>query len=129
METHVYANDNEFCSKAADGISTAAFPDPCWSPPPPTAGPIIIPYPNTAFANQLQNGSDTVFVCGTPVALKDVSFLANSVGNEPATYAFQKGQKSFVIKGKAYFTDWSSNVKIEGLNVCRHQDSMTHNHG
>jgi Domain of unknown function (DUF4150) len=129
METHVYANDNEICSQAADGKSMAAFPDPCWSPPPPKAGPIVIPYANTAFASQLQNGSTTVLVCATSVALKDVSFLANSIGNEPATMAFAKGQKSGVIKGKAFFTDWSPNVKFEGLNVCRHNDPMTHNHG
>lgn len=128
METHVYANDKEFCSQAADGISAAAFPDPCWSPPPPKAGPIVLPYPNTAFARDLANGSSTVFVCGTPVAKKDVSFLATSTGDEPATYAFRKGTSSGTIKGKAYFTDWSPNVKIEGLNVDRHTDPMTHNH-
>ncbi len=129
METHVYANDNEICSKAADGQSSAAFPDPCWSPPGPSAGPVLIPYGNTAFAKDLENGTTTVFICGTPVALKDVSYLDNSVGNEPATYAFAKGKKTHVIKGKAYFTDWSQNVKFEGLNVCRHNDPMTHNHG
>jgi uncharacterized Zn-binding protein involved in type VI secretion len=129
METNVFANDNEICSKAADGMSSAAFPDPCWSPPAPTAGPVLLPYPNTAFAKQLENGSTTVFICGTPVALKDASYLANSIGNEPATQAFAKGQKTGVIKGKAYFTEWSANVKFEGLNVCRHNDPMTHNHG
>lgn len=128
METHVYANDNEICSQAADGRSAAAFPDPCWSPPGPSAGPILIPYANTAFARDLQNGSATVFICATPVALKDVSWLANSTGNEPATQAFAKGQKTGVIKGKAFFTGWSTNVKFEGLNVCRHTDPMTHNH-
>lgn len=128
METHVYANDNEICSRAADGRSTAAFPDPCWSPPGPSAGPVLIPYANTAFASELENGSTTVFVCATPVALKDVSWLANSTGNEPATQAFAKGQKTGVIKGKAFFIDWSINVKFEGLNVCRHTDPMTHNH-
>ena len=35
---------------------------------------------------------------------------------------------SKTIKGKAYFTSWSANVKVEGLNVCRHIDQMTHNH-
>jgi uncharacterized Zn-binding protein involved in type VI secretion len=128
METHVYANGNEICSRAADGSSKAAFPDLCWSPPPPKPGPVLLPYPNTVFANQLQEGSETVFICGTPLALKNVSYLANSIGNEPATPAFNKGQKTGVIKGKAYFTEWSSNVKVEGLNVCRHTDSMTHNH-
>ena len=129
METNVFANDNEICSKAADGKSTAAYPDPCWSPPPPKAGPIVIPYPNTASASELEDGSTTVFICGKPAALRDVSYLANSVGNEPATQAFKKGLKTKVIKGKAYFTDWSPNVKFEGLNVCRHNDPMTHNHG
>ena len=129
METHVYINDREACSKAADGKSSAAFPDPCWSPPSPSAGPVLIPYPNTAFARDLQNGTSTVFICGTPVAQRDVSFLANSTGNEPATQAFNKGTKTGVIKGKAYFKSWSPNVKFEGLEVARHEDLMTHNHG
>ncbi|MDH0895914.1 MULTISPECIES: DUF4150 domain-containing protein [unclassified Pseudomonas] len=129
METHVYANDNEFCSKAADGVSAAAWPDPCWSPPEPSAGPVLIPYSNTAYARNLENGSTSVFVCGTPVALKDVSYLANSTGNEAATNHLGMGLNSAVITGKAYFTDWSPDVKIEGLNVCRHTDPMTHNHG
>ena len=128
METHVYANDDEFCSQAADGATVPAFPDPCWSPPPPKAGPVVIPYPNTAFARDLQNGTSTVFVCGTPIAKKDVSYLANSVGDEPATPAFQKGVNTGVIKGKAYFIDWSPDVKVEGLNVCRHTDPTTNNH-
>lgn len=128
MSTNVFANGNEICSKTADGTSKCAFPDPCWSPPPPGAGPVLLPYPNTVFANQLQDGSATVFIRGKPLALKNVSHLANSIGNEPATPAFQKGQKTTVIKGKAFFTDWSSNVKVEGLNVCRHDDPMTHNH-
>lgn len=128
METHVYANDNEICSKAADGISKCAAPDPCWSPPPPKEGPRLVNYKNTAYAQELQNGSSTVFICGTPIARKDVSYLANSTGNEAATWFLGMGMKSHVIKGKAYFVDWSLNVKIEGLNVCRHTDPMTHNH-
>lgn len=128
METHVYANDYEFCSRAADGVATTAFPDVCFSPPKPVKVGIPIPYPNTAFARNLQNGSSTVFVCGTPVAKKDVSYLANSTGDEPATRAFKMGIVSNTITGKAYFVDWSPNVKVEGLNVCRHTDPMTHNH-
>lgn len=128
METHVYANDDEICSKAADGRSVMG-PDPCWSPPPPSAGPVVIPYVNTAHARKLKNGTKTVFICKTPAALRDVSFLEKSIGNEPATTMFQKGVATRVIKGDAYFTDWSPNVKFEGLNVCRHNDPMTHNHG
>lgn len=127
MDTRVYANDNEICSKAADGKSVIG-PDPCWSPPAPTAGPLVIPYTNTAFAKDLTNGSTTVFICGTPIALRDVSYLANSIGNEPATRNFGMGVASNTIKGNAFFTRWSLDVKVEGLNVCRHIDSMTHNH-
>lgn len=127
METYVYANDSEICSKAADGRSTIG-PDPCWSPPAPSAGPLVIPYSNTAFAKDLEKGSSTVSICNTPIALRDVSYLANSIGNEPATRNFGMGVSSHTIKGKAYFTDWSPDVKVEGLNVCRHTDPMTHNH-
>ncbi|WP_239663459.1 PAAR-like domain-containing protein, partial [Citrobacter koseri] len=47
----------------------------------------------------------------------------------PATPGFQKGISSGAIKGKAYFKSWSPNVKFEGLEVPRHEDLMTHNHG
>lgn len=129
METHVYANNKEFCSKAADGISKVAFPDPCWSPPPPSAGPQLVQYSNTAFARNLANGSTSVFVCNTPIALRDVSYLADSTGDEAATRALGMGFSSHTITGDAYFTDWSEDVKVQGLNVCRHTDPMTHNHG
>ncbi|MCU7817078.1 MAG: DUF4150 domain-containing protein [Candidatus Thiodiazotropha sp. (ex Rostrolucina anterorostrata)] len=126
MSNNVFANDLEIACKAADGMSNAAFPDPCFSPPPPNGGWVLVPYPNTAFAKDLANGSTTVFISGLPVAKKDVSFIKTSTGNEPA--AGPKGKKTGVKKGKAYFTSWSMNVKVEGLNVCRHTDSMTHNH-
>lgn len=128
MDTHVYANNNEICSKAADGKSCLPPMDVCMSPPGPAAGPIPIPYPNTTFSKDLANGSTTVFICGTPLALKDVSHFSTSTGNEPATEQFQKGISTNVIKGKACFASWSSDVKVEGLNVCRHLDTMTHNH-
>ncbi len=127
METHVYANDNEICSKASDGVTTMPV-DPCWSPPGPSAGPVVIVYTNTAKAKNLKNGSDTVFICGTPLALRDVSSLENSTGNEPATRNFGMGVSSHNIKGDAFFTKWSPDVKVEGWNVCRHVDPMPHNH-
>lgn len=128
MGTKVYANDNEICCKAADGKTVLPPSDVCMSPPGPAAGPIPIPYPNTSLASDLANGSTTVFIKGTEIALKDVSHFSTSTGNEPATENFQKGIVSSVIKGKALFTSWSMDVKIEGLNVCRHFDTMTHNH-
>ncbi|WP_338848516.1 DUF4150 domain-containing protein [Massilia sp. W12] len=125
---HVYANNMEICNKTSDGKVVANMPDVCMSPPGPAAGPIPIPYPNTAFATDLSNGSTTVFIQGKPAALKDISCFATSTGNEPATQNFQKGIVSNVIKGKAQFVDWSPNVKIESYNVCRHLDPMTQNH-
>lgn len=127
MANDVFANGLEIACKAADGMSNAAFPDPCFTPPPPNGGWVLVPYANTALAKDLENCSTTVFISGLPVAKKDISFIKTSTGNEPA--AGPMGQKTGVKKGKAYFTSWSMDVKVEGLNVCRHTDGMTHNHG
>lgn len=127
MSNNVFANGLEIACKAADGKSMAAFPDPCFSPPPPNGGWVLVPYANTAFAKDLTNCSTTVFITGLPVAKKDESYISTSTGNEPA--AGPMGKKTGVKKGKAYFTSWSMNVKVEGLSVCRHTDGMTHNHG
>ena len=125
-KTHVYANNLEIACKASGGSSPCSFPDPCFSPPAPPAGWPVIPYPNTAYAKHATKTSKTVFICNKPVMLKDKSCFKKSTGNEPAT-----GPKSLVThtkKGKAFFRSWSMDVKIEGKNVCRHTDLMTHNH-
>lgn len=127
MANNVFANDLEIACKAADGKSIAAFPDPCFTPPAPSAGWVLIPYANTAYAKDTTNASKTVFISGKPIMKKDISFFKTSTGNEPA--AGPKGKSTGVKKGKAYFTSWSMNVKVEGQNVCRHTDGMTHNHG
>jgi len=129
MPTHVYANGREIACQAADGIASPAFPDPCWTPPPPPVGPVVIPYANTARPKTLKKGSRKVFIGGKPVALGDRSYFSTSIGDEPATHALAKGVISGVIKGKAYFRSWSMNVIIEGHGVARHLDRMTHNHG
>lgn len=129
MATHVYANGQEIAAKSADGKSPAAFPDPCWSPPSPPAGPVVIPYPNTTFAKDITNGTATVFICGKEVAIQDRAYFATSTGNEPATQAFAKGLATGAIQGKGYFQSWSFDVIFEGLGVDRHMDMVTHNHG
>ena len=58
--------------------------------------------------------------------LKDKSYFSTSTGNEAATGP--KGLMTKTKKGKAYFTSWSMDVKIEGYNVCRHMDGIDHNH-
>jgi hypothetical protein len=129
MVTHVYANDLEIACKSTDGVATTAFPDPCWSPPPPKGGPILIPYGNVAYAPDITNGTSTVFIAGQTVAIEDKAYFATSTGNEPATYAFSKGIRTNVIKGKAYFRSWSLDVVFEGRGVDRHTDLVSHNHG
>jgi hypothetical protein len=129
--THVYANGQEIASKAVgtDGVSASAFPDPCWSPPAPAAGPVVIPYPNTCYAESITNGTQTVMIMGETSAIEKQSRFDISIGDEPATAAFAKGVATGKIKGKGYFTVWSSDVIFEGLGVPRHLDLVTHNHG
>ncbi|MEZ4302597.1 MAG: PAAR-like domain-containing protein [Polyangiaceae bacterium] len=122
---NVYANDRSISCKAGIGSSRAAFPDPCWTPP--QTSPVVVPYPNTAHTKDLTEGSKTVFIQGTEVAKKDVSYFATSVGDAPATNSCGQGVATGVILGKAYFYSWSPDVKAEGLNVCRHLDMMGHN--
>lgn len=129
--THVFANGHEIASKAVgkSGRSSSAMPDPCWSPPAPGAGPVVIPYPNTCFADSITKGTTTVMIAGKTVAIADQSRFDTSIGNEGATQAFNKGVATGVIKGKAYFTKWSSDVVFEGYGVPRDMDLVTHNHG
>ena len=131
MHTQVYANGLEIACKAvgADGVSQAAFPDSCWSPPAPAAGPVVLPYPNTCQASATTNGTATVLICGTEVAIEDHSYFSTSTGNEGATQAFSKGVATGVITGKAYFVQWSFDVIFESYGVPRHTDLVTHNHG
>ncbi len=130
MANDVFANGREISCKKADGKSIAAFPDVCFTPPtaPPTPPGAPIPYPNTAFAKDTAKGSKTVKISGNEVMLKNSSYFKTSTGNE-AGNAPKKGIMTSKIKGKAYFTMWSMDVKAEGENVCRHLDATTHNHG
>ncbi len=129
MSGKVFANGLGVACKVSKGKTIAAFPDPCWSPPSPPAGPVVIPYANTAYTKHLSKGSKSVLIKEKPIAQKDKSFLKTSTGNEAATKAFGQGLISKKIKGKAYFASWSMNVMVEGHNVVRHTDLTTHNHG
>jgi len=127
MANQVYANGMEIACKAAAGKSMAAFPDTCLSPPSPPAGPLPVPYPNTAFASDTTNGSTTVMISGQEVMLKDQSTFKKSTGNEAATKSLGMGVVTHTIQGEASFIAWSMDVKIEGQNVDRHLDLMLHN--
>ncbi len=127
MANEVYANGMEIACKSAAGKSVAAFPDTCLSPPSPPAGPLPVPYPNTAYASDATNGSTTVMISGQEVMLKDQSTFKKSTGDEAATKSLGMGVVTHAIQGEASFISWSMDVKIEGQNIDRHLDQMMHN--
>lgn len=129
MSNEVYANGNEIACKSGDGKVIAAFPDVCLSPPSPPAGPVPVPYPDTSFSKDMQNGSKTVQIDGKEIMLKDKSFYKTSpLGDEAATNTLGQSVITHVITGKTYFIAWSMDVLIEGENVDRHVDLTTSNH-
>src|SRR5215813_15238967 len=130
MGNEVYANGMEVSCKAADGKSTCAFPDVCFTPPQTPATPpgVPIPYPNTGMASDTTSGSKRVKISSKEVMLKNKSYFKKSTGDEAGATP-KKGALTSTIRGKIYFTSWSMDVKFEGQNVVRHLDLATHNHG
>jgi hypothetical protein len=129
MGCDVYANGDEIACKAGDNKVIAAMPDVCLSPPSPPAGPVPVPYPNTSFSKDMQNGSKTVLIKNKEAMLKDQSFYKTSpLGDEAATNSLGAGVINHVITGKTYCVAWSMDVKFEDQNVDRHTDLTTSNH-
>jgi hypothetical protein len=128
MSKNVFANGKEISAKKDDNKSTAALPDTCLSPPSPPAGPVPLPYPNTAEASDTTDGSKTVKIGGSEVGLKNTSSYKKSTGDEAATKSLGMGVVSHNIQGKMKHAAWSFDVKIEGANAIRHMDMTTHNH-
>ena len=130
MANKVFANGREVACKAGSGKTIAAFPDVCMTPPQTPATPpgVPIPYPNTGKASDLDKGSKKVKISEKPVCLKNKSYFKTSMGDEAGS-APMKGVVSHKTKGKVYFQAWSSDVKVEGKNACRHLDMTTNNHG
>ena len=127
MGMQVFANGMSIACKAADGKTIAAMPDVCLSPPTPPAGPVPIPYPNTAMASDTTKGSKTVQINGEEVMLKDSSTFKQSNGDEAATKSLGMGVVTACIQGEVSFAAWSMDVKFEGANVPRHLDLTLHN--
>ena len=128
MSNEVFANNNEISCKSGDGKVIAAFPDVCMSPPSPPAGPVPVPYPVSSFSSDTKDGSQSVRINGKELMLKDQSHFSKCTGDEAATKTLGMGAVSHNIQGKVYFASWSMDVKVEGLNVCRHLDLTTSNH-
>lgn len=129
MGRNVFANGLEVSGKASANRSIAAMPDVCLSPPGPPAGPIPIPYPNTAFAKDTARGSRSVKIGGQEVGKKNSSTYSKSTGNEAATRSFGMNVVSHNITGPMKFAAWSMDVMVEGANATRFMDLTTHNHG
>jgi hypothetical protein len=128
MSHNVFANGREVSAKTNDNKSLCAMPDVCLSPPSPPAGPVPIPYPNTAMASDTSDGTKTVMVGGDEAGLKDSSNYKKSTGDEPATKSLGMGVVSHTIQDKMRHAAWSFDVMFEGQNVIRHLDITTHNH-
>jgi hypothetical protein len=118
MVPTVIVNKLSVIHKKSDGVATGA-PDPCLTPAP----PVPVPYVNVAFSRDLADEATTVRADGVGIALKD-SHFSTSVGDEPGSGG---GVVSAVTRGKAIFTNYSSDVFIEGKNVCRLADPMLNN--
>jgi hypothetical protein len=126
--SNVFANGREISAKKDDNKSICAMPDVCLSPPSPPAGPIPIPYPNTASSDDTDSGSKSVKIGGSEVGLKNASNYKSSKGDEAATRTLGMGVVTHTIQGKMKHAAWSMDVKIEGQNAIRHMDLTTHNH-
>jgi hypothetical protein len=55
------------------------------------------------------------------------SFIGKSTGSE-AAQSTGGGVVTAVVQGKAYFESYSMDVLVEGADVPRHMDMLTHNH-
>lgn len=128
MSKNVFANGQEISAKKDNNRSICAMPDVCLSPPSPPAGPIPIPYPNTAQGSDTSDGSKTVKIGGDEAGLKDSSNYKKSTGDEAATKSLGMGVVTHTIQDKMKHAAWSMDVKFEGKNVIRHMDITTHNH-
>lgn len=125
MADSVFINKRSAVHAGSTGQSTA-FPDVNLCPPGPPAGPVPTPLPNLAQAKDLDNGASSVVVDGNPMAVRS-SYIGRSTGNAVARTT-GGGLVTHVVEGKAYFTSFSTNVIVEGEEVPRHLDIMTHNH-
>jgi hypothetical protein len=121
MSNKVFANGRGIAHGGSSGMSLI-LPDVCKTPSP--AGPIPIPYPNTAKSSDTSKGPKSVTIEGKMPAVKGAQYRT-STGDEAGTAG--GGVMSSSTKGPAEFMMYSFNVKFEGKNVCRLGDPLFHN--
>lgn len=124
MPSTVNVNMMSTVHAGSTGIAMS-FPDVCKTPAPP-APFVPVPYPNIAQSSDTSQGSTTVKADGNPIMLQGSSF-AQSSGDEAGSAG--GGMVSSQIKGKAEFTMYSMDVKVDGKNVPRLLDPMQTNKG
>ena len=122
MGATLNVNNMTVVHAGSGGTSTAA-PDTCKTPTP--GGPQPLPYPNIAMSSDASQVTTTVKVDGNGVMVKG-SVFALSSGDEAGSLL---GIMSSKIKGKAEFTNLSSDVKFDGKAVARLSDPMGQNEG
>ena len=120
MTSKVFANGMGLSHKRSGGVSSV-FPDVCKTPSP--AGPVPAPYPNVGRSADVDRGSKKVKVQGVSTMLRG-SVYRRSTGDEAGSVG---GVVSGTTQGECEFSLYSFDVKIEGRNVCRAGDLMTHN--
>ena len=107
---------------AGSGGQSIAGPDMCKTPTP--AGPQPLPYPNKAASSDAADTTTTVKVDQNGIMVEGSNF-STSTGDEAGTAG--GGITSNVTKGKAEFSNFSSDVKADGKAVARLSDPMQQN--
>ncbi|MFO0612642.1 MAG: DUF4150 domain-containing protein [Polyangiaceae bacterium] len=116
MSVTVSVNTRTVVHKGSDGFSIAS-PDVCLTQSVP------VPYVNVAFSRDSVDTAGSVFADGYGI-VKASSAFSPSYGDEPGTGG---GIFSGVNQGRATFTNYSTDVLIEGEFVPRALDPMAHN--
>lgn len=119
MET-VSINDLTLCHKNSSGWVKSTLPDVCKSPVDP------VPYTNTAYSKDLEDGTTTVLSNGDAMCGILGSRFFPSYDDEPGTGG---GVISGVNQHQATWLSWSPDVFFEGKPVTRLTDKMLMNRG
>ena len=120
MVETVLINKITLCHKNSTGWVRSTLPDVCRSPTNP------VPYTNTAYSRDLQDGTVTVRSHGGYMNGVKGSRFFPSYGDEPGTGG---GVVSGVNMHQATWLSWSPNVFMEGRAVTRLTDKMLLNKG
>lgn len=114
--SNVFANGRVIIHQGDGLVQTAPTPDVCKTPTP--GGPVPVPYPNMARDGDLADGTDSVKIAGSSVAVEGAC-LSTSSGDEAGTAG---GVISSKFKGKLTWGSQSADVKFEDKGVIRFLD-------